>query len=152
MNGEKRRALTLLLVLMILLTLAFIWGNSLLDREDSTRFSNGVLEALEPLLRLLGLPADDGHWIRKLAHFAEFGALGAELCLLFALYRPMRLRWIIRCALISLAAASVDETIQLFSDRFASVKDILLDCSGAFTGIALAYLIVCFIERRKSTE
>ena len=152
MNEEKRRALTIILVLLIFLTLTFIWGNSLLNGKNSAEISNGFLEAVTPLLRVFGLNCYDDHWLRKLAHFGEFGALGAELCALFALYRPMRIRLIGCCALVSLAVASIDETIQLFSDRFASAADVFLDLAGALTGVLLTYLIICLIVRKKSME
>ena len=152
MSAGKRRAFTLLLIVLLLLTVSFIWGNSLLDRKASAEVSRGVLEFIKPLLEAFGLNTDDDLWLRKLAHFTEFGALGAELCMLFALHRPLRLRLISDCAAVSLAVAAADETIQLYSGRFASLKDALLDFAGALTGIVLLYWIIQNIKRRKSVE
>ena len=39
------------------------------------------------------------------------------------------------------AAACLDETIQIFSNRGNSIKDVLLDCCGAAFGIFAVWLI-----------
>ena len=78
--------------------------------------------------------------LRKLAHFGEFALLGLELAGLFFLNRGRSFKSVCLSALCALAAASADETIQLFSGRAAMLKDVLLDFSGALTGILIAIL------------
>ena len=150
MSEEKRRTYTILLSVLLVLTVCFIWGNSLLNWENSAQLSRGLLDFLKPLLEFLGLPADDDHWLRKLTHFTEFGALGAELCMLFSLHRPFRPKLIPYSAAVALPVAVIDETIQAFSGRFSAASDVLLDFSGALTGIAVLYLIIHIVKRRKS--
>lgn len=142
MSTRNRKHLwNILLGVLLGLTLCFIWGNSLLSREDSAELSGGVLAWLTPLFRALRLEAVDEHVLRKLAHFGEFALLGLELAGLFFLNRGRSFNSVCLSALCALAAASADETIQLFSGRAAMVKDVLLDLSGALAGILLLCLL-----------
>ena len=77
MKRTKRR-MTLCTVLLIC-SLVFIWGNSLLPAEVSGQIS-GSLKALLDGLFTPGeaAPSGDG-LLRKCAHFAEFSALGLLL-------------------------------------------------------------------------
>ena len=87
MREEKRERLCRLLKILIALTLAFIWVNSLMPRAESQAMSQGLLEHMVEFLRAIGIhlsPKSD-HFLRKLAHFTEFGILGAELSLLLHL-------------------------------------------------------------------
>ena len=68
------------LLIAILLTLGFIWGNSLLSREQSSDESAWVLRLVTPVLELfVGKGRVTEHLVRKLAHFTEFALLGFEL-------------------------------------------------------------------------
>ena len=81
--GNRKRCWNTVLTVLLVSTLCFIWGNSLLDREESSDLSQGILAQLAPLIEGLGLDTQDDHWLRKLAHFLEFALLGGELILLF---------------------------------------------------------------------
>lgn len=137
---QKKRLWNILLGILLSATLCFIWGNSLLSREDSSELSGGLLDRLMPLLRTLRLGFIDEHVIRKLAHFGEFALLGLELAALFFLNLGRSFKNACLSALCALAAASVDETLQFFSHRAPMVKDVLLDFTGALTGIFLIWL------------
>ncbi len=130
--------------------LCFIYFNSLLSREESGEQSGMVLRII---LRLLGIQdgAEELHGlIRKLAHFCEFAALG--LCVAgFTVnlgYLHGR-KYIALPALITLAAAVLDEFIQYFSGRGSMVTDVVLDYSGALFGMGLTALYVCLRIRAK---
>lgn len=138
---NRKRLWNILLGVLLALTLCFIWGNSLLSREDSSELSGWVTEWLTPIMEDLSLQQPDEHVIRKLAHFGEFALLGLELAGLFFLNRGRSFKSVCLSALCALAAASADETIQLFSGRAAMLKDVLLDFSGALTGILLLWLL-----------
>ena len=138
---QKRRRWNILLGILLAATLCFIWGNSLLSREDSAELSCWITEWLTQFMENLPLQQPDEHVIRKLAHFGEFALLGLELAALFFLNRGRSLRSACLSALCALAAASMDETIQMFSNRSATVKDVLLDFSGALTAILLLWLL-----------
>ena len=152
MNEKKRKVLSAVLICICIATVAFIWGNSMLDREASSNVSGSLLAAIEPIIRLIGIESEGDRWLRKLAHFTEFGALGAELLFLAAVKGKLSLQAASNCAFAALLVALTDETIQLASGRGSQVTDVLLDFSGALTGILIAWLICLAIKRRHKNK
>ena len=150
MSEKKRRVLSAVLICLCTATVAFIWGNSMLGSKASSNVSNSVLGALDPIIRRFGIVSKDDLWLRKLAHFTEFAALGAELLFLAAVRRRLGLQAASNCAFASLLVALTDETIQLISGRNSQVLDVLLDFSGALTGILIAWLICRLIKKHKA--
>ena len=138
MNTMKKRKM--LAALLLAANLAFIWGNSLVSGEDSGNLSGGILAWVNSFLGL-----DEAgaallhHLIRKAAHFTEFACLGALLawnCRLSGEKHTMLLP-----ALLGMAAALVDESIQLFTpDRGPSLTDVWIDTSGVVAGMMLLTL------------
>ena len=144
--AENRKArLRLLLRLMLIATLCFIWSNSLVGKEGSASLSRTVTAWLNGI----GIPVTE-HFVRKSAHFCEFGLLGCELMLLFWLRSGVRFQNLCNAAFAALLSAVTDETIQIFSGRGSQVQDVVLDFSGALTDILLVSLIISLIEKRKS--
>lgn len=143
MKASVRKRWNIVLVLMLVLTLAFIWGNSLLPRTESQEISRGLLAELCAALEHVGLHLDpqNDHWLRKLAHFGEFGLLGAELCTLLFLNRRARPQGFVNCAFAGLAVAVTDEALQLISNRGSQVQDVLLDFAGFLAGLLLCGLV-----------
>lgn len=88
--------------------------------------------------------------IRKLAHFLEFAVLGMVLFILIS----KKAAKCIKAFAFSAAAACVDETIQIFSHRGNSIKDVALDCCGAAFGIFAIWLIfvICNARKKKHDE
>lgn len=150
MSEKKRRVLSTMLICLCIATVAFIWGNSMLGSKASSNVSNSVLGALDPIIRRFGIVSKDDLWLRKLAHLTEFAALGAELLFLAAVRRRLGLQAASNCAFTALLAALTDETIQLISGRNSQVLDVLLDFSGALTGILIAWLICRLIKKRRA--
>ena len=137
---------------LVVLTLLFIWGNSLLPAAVSSRESGFVLRLTQPVITVLQRFLEGrGHSysqeliLRKLAHFSEYAVLGALMLALFT--KPgLRTRPLPSLGLC-LAAALLDEGIQLFSvGRGASLHDVALDFIGACVGTALAALIVWLVR------
>lgn len=128
---EKRMRLCKVL---LVLNLAFIWGNSLLPGEVSAAFSDWVKDLLASLLGG-GMQSGGGRGLlRKLAHFTEFAALGICLTWLYAMLQKHR-GWAL---LWGVMAACVDETIQVFvPDRGPGLKDVGIDVLGVCTGMML---------------
>ena len=143
MSAVIRKRWNIVLVLLLVLTLAFIWGNSLLPRTESQEISRGLLAELCAALETVGLHIDpqNDHWLRKLAHFGEFGLLGAELCTLLFLNRRARPQGFVNCAFAGLAVAVTDEALQLISNRGSQVQDVLLDFAGFLAGFLLCGLV-----------
>ena len=147
MGEARKQQLRLFLRLLLVVTLCVIWGNSLLSREDSAGLSGG----LTAWLRSIGLPVSN-HFVRKTAHFCEFGLLGAELVLLMRLRGGRGFQCLCNSAFAALLAAVTDETIQVFSGRGSQVLDVVLDFSGAVAGILLCTLIAKRSEKKHPTQ
>lgn len=134
LRTEKRMRLCTALLVM---NLAFIWGNSLLPGAVSGAISDAVKEILKLLLPGGGQDGTGGFLVRKLAHFTEFAALGACLGWLFAMLQKGRLLPF----LWGTAAACMDEAIQIFvPDRGPGIRDVCIDAGGVFTGLLLLHL------------
>lgn len=151
MKASVRKRWNIILGLLVLLTLAFIWGNSLLPRTESQEISRGLLAELCAALEHVGMHLDsqNDQWLRKLAHFGEFGMLGAELGLLLCLNRRQSVQGFVNCAFAGLAVAVTDEALQLISNRGSQVQDVLLDFAGFLTGLLLCGLLCGIIGRKR---
>ncbi len=151
MDRRDYERLCRLIKILIGLTLAFIWVNSLVPRAESQAMSQGLLERIVELFRALGIhlsPKSD-HLLRKLAHITEFGILGAEFSLLLHLRDRQGPQGYVNCAFAGLSAAVMDESLQLLSKRGSQVQDVLLDFCGYMVGLWLcAVIFERFIEKR----
>ena len=111
-----------------------------------------MLERLVNLLRAVGIhlsPKSD-HFLRKLAHFTEFGILGAELSLLLHLRGRQSRQGFVNCAFAGLSAAVIDESLQLLSKRGSQVQDVLLDFCGFMVGLWICALIYRTAARKRT--
>ncbi|HHU06685.1 MAG TPA: VanZ family protein [Clostridiales bacterium] len=147
---KRQKAFLIIDILLLIITLAFIWLSSLESASESAEKSEGLLIAIAPILELF-LSADriNEHMIRKLAHFIEFALLGGELILLCVIDRRTRPQQVINCLSASLAVAVIDEALQLLSDRGPQITDVLLDFSGAVFGILFVLLIYVLVRMKK---
>ena len=137
----------------IILTLAFIWGNSLLSREQSSGESAWVLQLVTPFLELFaGKGNVTEHLVRKLAHFTEFALLGLELFFWFSQKRGKKKEALLLAMAHGLFAALTDETIQLFSGRGSQVQDVWLDFAGVTAGALTALLLTLLIRKKQTAE
>lgn len=154
-TAVRRRVWTALHIAAILAMLCFIFGNSLLDGSQSSEISSGVAEAVEPVVRpvaetITAAPLSDEAYhgiVRKMAHFCEFAALAALAAAL-----PLRLCGTWRSHTMAyvlfgtLLAAVTDEFIQSFTGRTSSVRDVLIDFSGALCGMLFAIVLHAVIR------
>lgn len=150
----KKKAPTVVLAVLLLVTIAFIWSNSLRSVSESAEESRLVTEAIRPILeRIVGAGYVTDHLVRKLAHFTEFGALGCELALLIVVRKRrglhLGLQPVLNGLFAGLTVAVLDETLQLFSKRGAQLQDVWLDFSGVATGLFITILIVKLFGQRK---
>ena len=138
-----------LLLVLIVVTLLFIWGNSLLSREQSSDESAWVMQLVTPLLEaFVGKGNVTEYLVRKLAHFTEFALLGFELLIWFAGARDKRRDALLLAAAHGLFAALADETLQLFSGRGSQLQDVWLDFAGVSAGAVLALLAAAAMNRK----
>ena len=128
---------------LLILNLAFIWGNSLLPGEISGAISSWVKNLLAQIFPIQAENPDAGHGLlRKLAHFTEFTTLGMLFCWLFGMVSKARWKQLLFPFLCGVAAACADETIQRFvPDRGPALKDVGIDTLGVILGIVILYSI-----------
>ena len=136
---------------LLVLTLAFIWRNSMESIPESQAKSLDLVAILKPILEpIIGEGKVTDHFVRKTAHFCEFALLGAELRLLFLLLGFGTVQGHMNALFAALAAGVTDETIQYFYDRGSMVLDVVLDFCGAFFGALVLLLIALGVrEHRK---
>lgn len=153
---KRKKVSTIVLAALIALTLAFIWAHSMRSIPASRAESLGVLARVRPFLEFfVGKGNATDHLVRKLAHFLEFGALGAEFVILIAARKRETWKHIVICLFFGLAAAAADETIQIFYHRGSQVRDVLLDFAGCCAGMLFAGLLAWLIRavrRRKDSR
>ena len=139
-----------LCIILTVLLLIFIWGNSLLPGELSGAFSSWVKDILSHLMG--GLPGDPqtGHGLlRKLAHFTEFTCLGMSLFWLFSMLKKKF--WLpLLCGFL---VACTDETIQCFiPDRGPAIKDVAIDTCGVCLGVGLLLAAFALYQKIKNNK
>lgn len=137
--SKKRKVGVIIICILIFLTVCFIWGNSLLDGDNSSKESEKVYGVARKVLDFLfgeNVISHDG--FRKLAHGGEFFVLGLELNFLFLTLGKYNLKTIGTIALAGFLVAVADETIQLFTSRGSSLLDVWID----FGGIAATVIII----------
>lgn len=138
------KTVEMLLVLLILTTVVHAFYQSSLPPAESTEQSSKVGEIIEEIIPPETPP---GAYIqknlRKLAHFTEFFFLGLWCALFVLLYH--RRRWAFSAFMpFGVMIALLDETVQIFSKRGPSVKDIWIDTLG-YTVAATLSLLVFFV-------
>lgn len=134
-----------LCIVLLVLNLAFIWGNSLMPRELSDAFSHWVKDILSFLLPSISSDesGEGHHLLRKLAHFSEFACLGMCLSWLTRMLGDRKWEYILLPLLTGALAACVDETIQVFvPGRGPGILDVGIDTLGVALGVVLISIYV----------
>ena len=152
---NKRDVCFIILILLIIAVTCFIFGNSILSKEDSKSASIGIAAFLKRIID----PNDTidmetfHHYTRKLAHFTEFFVLGALYRL--ALYNRRRKKADISLFLplfAGLFTAVCDEFLQFFTERGSMVSDVVLDFAGSVCGIAVTTILICLVIKKQSNR
>lgn len=149
---HKIRLCILFVLLLAVMTAIFVFSSQ--NADKSQKLSDGFLDRLGKFLNFLPLFKEDaGNKIRKAAHFSEFMCLGLLSALFFREWFLRKKSRLERTALIScifcFLYACSDEIHQIFvPGRACRLKDVLIDCGGAITGIAFALLIAYLLDRK----
>lgn len=151
MNKNVILTVRISLLVLICLTLAFIFSQSMLPKEESSKQSNAVSEKLEEIIPPDTKPGAVIHKnIRKIAHFIEFWVLGLEIAT-YSLLFVKSYKFSLLTLPLALVIALLDETVQIFSKRGPSVTDVWIDFSGfLFASVVIygtAYLIA-FVRKK----
>lgn len=127
---------------LIVINVAFIWGNSLLPGTISGAISDGLKAFLEKLLGVQEGPPGGGGLLRKVAHITEFACLGVLFRWLFGMLLRKKWQYYMLPTIAGIMVACVDETIQLFTpNRGPGIKDVGIDTLGLVLGICMISLL-----------
>ncbi len=145
-DGRRLSGKRIALLIVSALTLAFIFGQSMLPRSVSAGESGWLEESvLDPVFRFFGMDPPEDHIIRKVAHIMEFAVLSVLLVFCFR-------GQVVKSAGIAFCAAFLDESIQLLTDRGALITDVWIDLAGILIGTLVGMLIWRAILFRKAAK
>ncbi len=142
------RKLKPLIITFAILSLLFIWSNSFFSSGTSSRMSAFFTRILSPFLELvIGRGNVTEHLVRKLAHLTEYAFYGLWLALWVE--ADGRKPWY--ALLAGFITSFLDETIQIFTGRGPSIKDVWIDVFGIIAGIGFIHMILamCGYFRKK---
>ena len=140
--SKTRKIFAILLSFTILLTLIFIWGNSLKTVTESGEQSSEVYSAFTPLLNLIFGEGTITHsTFRKLAHVFEYFVLGVQVFALMLVIKGLKYINLLFILPFGIFVSVIDECLQLISNRGASVTDVFIDLIGfMLSGVIMAIL------------
>ena len=152
MPNRASKRFRVIFMLLTALSILFAFVHSLMPSSVSDAESNGFVLLLQSFFQLFGVtPEAVPGVVRKRAHYTEFSVIGAMLtCCAYSFDRIKPYRFRIQILFVGLLTAVTDETIQIFSGRGSQVQDVVLDFSGALTGILLVSLIMIIAWRNQS--
>ena len=131
-----------ILCVLLIGTLAFIWGNSLIPETYSAEESGAVYGFIQPFLdEIFGAGKVTELIVRKIMHGAEFCFLGLILTLLIAAYGGYNVKSWAFILSEGIFVALIDETLQLFVGRGADLIDVWIDVAGVAVISLIAGLI-----------
>lgn len=154
MTNKKRHLV--ISISLILLTVAFIWFNSVMAGQDSAAISVRFRMILEAVLKFVRFPADLTEflltYVRKVAHVVEYAVIGTEIGFLWV-GLGKRFQGIWNAFSMVLTISVLDETIQLLAtERGPQITDVLLDTASGVAGILIVYFVTYIIKRIKNKD
>ncbi|MBQ9104444.1 MAG: VanZ family protein [Clostridia bacterium] len=155
--SKKRKVFIAIISVVLLLTLVFVWGNSLKPRAQSSSQSGGLYLTFQKIIEsIFGESFATkffSHYtefdFRKTAHIFEYTLIGLEVNLLYLAIFTLKPLNSVYSFGAGLFVAVVDETIQKIVGRNGTVSDVLLDLIPVII-ISALFLLVWFIKNKKN--
>ncbi len=149
-------------IVLLVLWIGFIWGHSLTSVPKSLEQSSGFTEKISAISMEAGITESgfNDKYVRKVAHFLEFGFLGGLIVLagwgyelLSKMRKPFGIMWGCWYLAIGGIVALVDELLQLTVEgRSCEFRDWCIDMAGvliAIAGMALFKLLISKIAKSR---
>lgn len=160
MNNRSHIILSVILVITIM---AMIFAFSAQDGATSGQSSAGITDKITQSIvpSIESKPQDVkikiydiiGMIIRKIAHLAEFFALGASLTFMLRTFNMRGKRLFIYPISIGAIYAASDELHQYFvPGRAARITDVLIDIIGVFMGCVAVNIIYHLLLRKRAKQ
>ncbi len=139
---KSRKLVRKLLLVLILVTVLFIWSRSLYSKEASSAQSVAVQGFLAKIASLLGVTVQlNQPLVRNIAHLLEFFVLGIEMAVYGICDRKLTRQNLFCLCFSVFAAGFIDETLQIFSNRGPMIADVWLDFAGGILGMLLVFAV-----------
>lgn len=142
---------------LILLVLIIIWAISIFglsgqNGTESSGLSRKIVQIFTKNEEIVDMVEP---YIRKVAHFSEYGLGGILFTLLFSTYNWKDRKIILISIILGIWYASMDEIHQLLVDgRNGSIVDVYIDTLGFSTGVCgiMAILKIIQLNKKRSKE
>ena len=150
MNKKK-----IILLIVLIIWIAFIWGNSLMNGASSGRLSGGIAEKIYNILvsMNINIKIETLHMLtRKAAHVSEYFLLGFIVFLNVYQYLKEPKYYLAFSFGLCLLISVIDETIQTFIDgRSGSIVDVGIDSIGFILSVIIMFLITIHNNKKEQT-
>jgi len=151
---SRKRLFSVIFGLLTLGMTAFIFYNSFQTGVESGEASGFVASVAKKFLSFLGIepnPQALEHFIRKAGHFTEYFIL-AVFTALFIIKSFCNKYLPALAAAYCFAVALCDEFIVQMNTigRGPSFKDVMIDTCGALTALAIMFIIITLVKRKKA--
>lgn len=141
---NKMKILRVILIILIILWTCLIFLFSSQDGGESSGFSRKFVEFF---IKDPDLVDKIEPYVRKLAHFSEYGLGGVLFISLFSTYEWTDRRKITTSILIGIWYAIMDEIHQLMvPGRSGAIKDVYIDSLGITTGVIGMLIVIKIFE------
>lgn len=141
---NKVKILRTILIILIILWTCLIFLFSSQDGGESSGFSRRFVEFFIKDSELVNTLEP---YVRKLAHFSEYGLGGVLFISLFSTYNWSDKRKITTSILLGVWYATMDEIHQLMvPGRSGALKDVYIDSLGVATGVIGMMIILKIVE------
>lgn len=150
-----KRLFAALLPVLTLLSVLYIFSNSLENEPEAFKKKSAVVKKVEEIVEVItkeeiDLDAKELPIVSKIAHVVEYSAFAFLFTLTIGFYRGKTASYIERILFAGVMVALADENLQsLVRGRTARVSDVVIDLAGILIGYWIASLIVFLIARRK---
>lgn len=137
----------LILLVLIIIWAILIFGLSGQNGTESSGLSRKIVEIFTKNQEIVDMVEP---YIRKVAHFSEYGLGGILFTLLFSTYNWKDRKIILISIIFGIWYASMDEIHQLLVDgRNGSIVDVYIDTLGFSTGVCGIMAILKIIQLNK---
>ena len=146
-NSKKIIIVRIILFILICLWAFIVFNFSNQNGDDSSGLSRKVTEFFIKDEKLVIVVEP---YVRKFAHFSEYGLGGMLFVALFSTYKWSENKIMLISAFLGVWYALIDEFHQLLvPGRHGSLFDVYIDSLGFLTGICMMIIIIKLLQKRK---
>lgn len=137
-----RKIVKTVLLVVIVLTVLFIWSRSVYSKDASSAQSVAVQGFLDRIASFFGIALQlNQQTVRNMAHLFEFFILGVEIALYGTYGRHPVRQDFCHMGVAVFAVGFIDETLQIFFHRGPTIADVWIDFVGGLVGMLLIFAL-----------